>query len=140
MYWEPATAAESAAEGRTCRTAAEQWEDAQEKEFGVDGLPLIMRWVSAVHLHVAMWWRVRRISDVQHVRCISVCGALRRCAACAACVVAVSGLQFEEAAHRVRAALMIIITVADLQAMCMPCIECACIAAMPDVPDSLLAT
>ncbi|WIA13216.1 hypothetical protein OEZ85_006808 [Tetradesmus obliquus] len=44
MYWEPATAAESAAEGRSCRTAAEQWEDAQEKEFGVDGLPLIMRW------------------------------------------------------------------------------------------------
>jgi hypothetical protein len=48
MYWEPATAAESAAEGRTCRTAAEQWEDAQEKEFGVDGLPLIMRWVSVM--------------------------------------------------------------------------------------------
>jgi hypothetical protein len=47
MYWEPATAAESAAEGRSCRTAAEQWEDAEEKEFGVDGLPLIMRWVSS---------------------------------------------------------------------------------------------
>lgn len=47
MYWEPATAAESAAEGRICRTAAEQWEDAEEKEFGVDGLPLIMRWVSS---------------------------------------------------------------------------------------------
>ncbi|KAF8058938.1 Gulo [Scenedesmus sp. PABB004] len=44
MYWEEATAAESAAEGRPCRTAIEQHEDAAEKEFGVDGLPLIMRW------------------------------------------------------------------------------------------------
>lgn len=44
MYWEPATAAESAAEGRPCRTALEQHEDAAMKEFGVDGLPLIMRW------------------------------------------------------------------------------------------------
>lgn len=46
MYWEAATAEESAAEGRTCRTAAEQYEDSLEKEFGEDGLPLIMRWVS----------------------------------------------------------------------------------------------
>jgi hypothetical protein len=44
MYWEPATAAESAQEGRPCRTALEQYNDAQETEFGVDGLPLIMRW------------------------------------------------------------------------------------------------
>lgn len=44
MYWAPATAAESAAEARPCRTAAEQSEDAEMKEFGVDGLPLIMRW------------------------------------------------------------------------------------------------
>ena len=42
MYWEPATAEESAAEGRPCRTALEQHEDAAEKEFGQDGLPLIM--------------------------------------------------------------------------------------------------
>lgn len=46
MYWEAATPEESAAEGRTCRTAAEQYEDSLEKEFGEDGLPLIMRWVS----------------------------------------------------------------------------------------------
>jgi FAD/FMN-containing dehydrogenase len=44
MYWEPATAEESLAEGRPCRTAAEQAEDALLTEFGPDGLPLIMRW------------------------------------------------------------------------------------------------
>lgn len=44
MYWEPATPEESLSEGRPCRTALEQFEDAEEKEFGVDGLPLIMRW------------------------------------------------------------------------------------------------
>lgn len=44
MYWELATAADTAAEARPCRTAVEQFEDAQEKEFGIDGLPLIMRW------------------------------------------------------------------------------------------------
>jgi hypothetical protein len=44
MYWEAATAKESAAEGRPCRTALEQREDAAETEFGADGLPLIMRW------------------------------------------------------------------------------------------------
>lgn len=44
MFWEPATAAESAAEARPCRTALNQYEDSLEKEFGVDGLPLIMRW------------------------------------------------------------------------------------------------
>jgi FAD/FMN-containing dehydrogenase len=44
MTWEPATAEESAAEARPCRTALEQAEDAGMKEFGADGLPLIMRW------------------------------------------------------------------------------------------------
>jgi hypothetical protein len=44
MYWEETTPEASAAEGRPCRTALEQHEDAQEKEFGPDGLPLIMRW------------------------------------------------------------------------------------------------
>lgn len=44
MYWEAASAAESQAEARPCRTALEQHEDAEVKEFGVDGLPLIMRW------------------------------------------------------------------------------------------------
>lgn len=44
MLWEPASAEESATEGLPCRTALEQHEDAAEKEFGRDGLPLIMRW------------------------------------------------------------------------------------------------
>ena len=44
MTWEPASEADSVAEGRPCRTALEQHEDAAEKEFGADGLPLIMRW------------------------------------------------------------------------------------------------
>ncbi len=44
MFWEPASATESMAEDRPCRTALEQHEDAAATEFGRDGLPLIMRW------------------------------------------------------------------------------------------------
>ena len=42
MLWEPASHAEAAADA-PCLTAAEQAGDAAMKEFGVDGLPLIMR-------------------------------------------------------------------------------------------------
>lgn len=44
MYWEDVSEEEAKAEGRPCRTALEQWEDGEEKDFGVDGFPLIMRW------------------------------------------------------------------------------------------------
>jgi hypothetical protein len=44
MTWEPATPEDSAAERAPCRTALAQAEDAAMAEFGVDGLPLIMRW------------------------------------------------------------------------------------------------
>lgn len=45
MLWEPASADEAAADA-PCLTAAEQAGDAALKEFGVDGLPLIMRCLS----------------------------------------------------------------------------------------------
>jgi FAD binding domain/D-arabinono-1,4-lactone oxidase len=44
MYWENTTFQEYQKETRPCRTAQEQWEDEREKEYGKDGLPLIMRW------------------------------------------------------------------------------------------------
>ena len=44
MFWEHVTPQESRNEARPCRTALDQWEDGLEKEYGQDGLPLIMRW------------------------------------------------------------------------------------------------
>lgn len=44
MTWEPTTKEEALAEKRPCRTALHQWEDALQTEYGVDGLPLVMRW------------------------------------------------------------------------------------------------
>jgi L-gulonolactone oxidase len=44
MYWENASQRECFHEARPCRTAQDQWEDEQEKDYGQDGLPLIMRW------------------------------------------------------------------------------------------------
>lgn len=44
MYWEKTTEEESKVENRPCRTALLQSEDSELKEYGVDGLPLIMRW------------------------------------------------------------------------------------------------
>ena len=44
MYWEDATQQEYIDEARPCRTALDQWEDELEKDYGKDGLPLIMRW------------------------------------------------------------------------------------------------
>lgn len=44
MYWENATERECIQEVKPCRTAQDQWEDEQEKNYGQDGLPLIMRW------------------------------------------------------------------------------------------------
>jgi len=44
MYWENATHQEFIDEARPCRTAQDQWEDELEKNYGKDGLPLIMRW------------------------------------------------------------------------------------------------
>jgi len=44
MYWENATSHQCIQEARPCRTALAQWEDEQEKDYGKDGLPLIMRW------------------------------------------------------------------------------------------------
>jgi len=42
MTWEEVTEEESMAENRPCRTAIEQWEDSLDKQYGIDGLPLIM--------------------------------------------------------------------------------------------------
>ena len=44
MIWEYISKEESLRDNRPCRLALEQIEDSNEKEFGVDGLPLIMRW------------------------------------------------------------------------------------------------
>jgi FAD binding domain len=46
MTWEHISEQEFLQDNKTkgCRTALEQIEDANEKEFGKDGLPLIMRW------------------------------------------------------------------------------------------------
>ena len=44
MTWEETTAEDVKAEDRPCRTALEQWEDSLETRYGVDGLPLVMRW------------------------------------------------------------------------------------------------
>jgi len=44
MTWEDSTKEEMEADNKPCRTSVDQWEDAAEKEYGIDGLPLIMRW------------------------------------------------------------------------------------------------
>jgi hypothetical protein len=44
MFWEQVTKQEYINEAIPCRTAQEQWEDQLELDYGMDGLPLIMRW------------------------------------------------------------------------------------------------
>ena len=44
MFWENISPEDAKDEARPCRTALDQWEDELEKDYGNDGLPLIMRW------------------------------------------------------------------------------------------------
>jgi hypothetical protein len=44
MFWEDVPQQKCINEAKPCRMAINQWEDELEKDYGSDGLPLIMRW------------------------------------------------------------------------------------------------